>query len=73
MAKQKPSEDAGAAPAPLSHEEIGAKYFAENENCPVDSIIVTDDGIVFYDTLKGQNSAANYCAGAGVGSKTISR
>lgn len=73
MAKQKPSEEVGAELAPLSHEEMGAKYFSENENCPVDSIIVADDGTVFYDTLKGSNSASNYCTEKGIGYKTVSK
>lgn len=35
----------------------------------VDSIVVCDDGEVFYDNIKGANAAVNYCKAKGIGSK----
>lgn len=73
MGKKNNTEGASAELAPLSHEEVGAKYFSENENCPVDSIHVTDDGVVFYNTLKGTNSCDNYCNEKGIGYQTVNK
>ena len=43
-------------------EKAGAKYFKENPECPVNSILVAKDGAVFYNTLRGKNAAENHGA-----------
>lgn len=59
MAKKNIEEGAADA-APFSPEAFGADYFKTNPDCPTDSIYVCSDGVVFYNTPKGENSLANY-------------
>lgn len=78
MSKKKFSElspEEGAASSTseeFTHEERAAKYFEENPGYPFASVIVTDDGQIFPDTLKGDNSAFNYC-GTTIGFKKIAK
>ena len=44
----------------ISAEEIGASYFEDHPECPVNSILVCTDGTIFYNTPVGSNAADNY-------------
>ena len=52
--------------------EIADWYFLlhsdDLKKANVESIIVCDDGEIFYDNIKGANAAVNYCRSKGIGS-----
>ena len=55
------------------HKAIADWYFLNHNNTldfvKVDTIIVCDDGEVFYDNVKGANAAVNHCMANKLGSK----
>lgn len=67
--KKKPNDGGTDEAVVLSDAEFAAAYFEEHDNVPTDSIIlaVGSDGsrVVFYDDLKGNNTASNYQKEAG--------
>lgn len=72
MAKKKINEEGVASEsAPVSHEAVAREYLDGNPQYKHEEIIVTDDGVVFEGTLKGDNAAFNYCRDKGNGFKKL--
>jgi hypothetical protein len=54
-----------------SQKDLALDYFITHstKDAPIDSILMTDDGLFFYNTVKGLNNCINYCGLAKVGYK----
>ena len=60
MSKKKSVKEEGDDLSSIDQEKAGADYFKDNPNCPVDAILVCEDGTVFYSTTVGKNAAENH-------------
>jgi hypothetical protein len=58
-------------------QEIADWYFLlhseDLKKVNVDTIIVCEDGEIFYDNIKGANAAVNYCRTKGIGSSQFKK
>lgn len=49
-----------AAKKELSPKQLGKQYFKDHPDCPFDTVVVSNDGVVYPGTPQGKNAAENY-------------
>lgn len=70
MAKKKQaevSEEVSVEASSLAPEEVAEKFFDSRPDYPLDSIYVSEDGIVFDGNSQGKNRVENYCSERNIG------
>lgn len=55
-----------ASSNPESAEEAAVKFFDENPSYHLNSVFVSNNGVVFHGDIKGENACSNYCKQEGV-------
>jgi hypothetical protein len=57
----KANDEAENDVAPTTQKEAADKFFEQNPDYHLDSVLVAEDLTVFHGDIKGENTATNYC------------